>query len=119
MHRWLAAFANSGRAFAHLFRHETAFREETIAVGLAIPAAWFVSATIGGMLLLIAAPLLVLLVETLNTGIEKACDALTREFNPDIQIAKDCGSLAVLIALVLAGGIWAFALWRLAGGAPI
>ncbi|MFZ1682480.1 MAG: diacylglycerol kinase [Rhizobiaceae bacterium] len=119
MKRWLAAFANSGRAFAHLFRHETAFREEAIAVGLSVPAAWMISGTTGGMLLLVAMALLVLLVETLNTGIEKACDTITTEFHETIRIAKDCGSLAVLISLVIAGGAWAWALWRFFAGAAI
>ena len=40
------------------------------------------------------------MVEVLNTGIEAACDAVSREFHIDIQLAKDCGSLAVLISVV-------------------
>jgi diacylglycerol kinase (ATP) len=48
--------------------------------------------------------------EVLNTRIEAACDAVSREFNIDIQLAKDCGSLAVLISIVLAGGVWGIAI---------
>ena len=58
--------------------------------------------------LLVGAVLLLIMVEVLNTGIEAACDAVSREFHIDIQLAKDCGSLAVLISVVLArsSGAW-------------
>ena len=39
-----------------------------------------------------------------------SCNALTRDFSAEIQLAKDCGSLAVLIAILLALGVWAAAL---------
>ena len=47
-----------------------------------------------------------MMVEVLNTGIEAACDAISREFHIDIQLAKDCGSLAVLISVILVAGVW-------------
>jgi diacylglycerol kinase (ATP) len=52
-----------------------------------------------------------LMVEVLNTAIEAACNAVTREKRDDIRIAKDCGSLAVLIACVLAAAVWGRAVW--------
>ena len=65
---------------------------------------------------LILSILFLITVEVLNTGIEFACNAVTREFNKDIQHAKDCGSLAVLLALVIVLIIWGMALWeRIAG----
>ncbi|TIS03511.1 MAG: diacylglycerol kinase, partial [Mesorhizobium sp.] len=69
--------------------------------------------------LLIGAVLLMILVEVLNTGIEAACDAISREFHIDIQLAKDCGSLAVLISIVIAGGVWGIAIIERIIGAPI
>ena len=62
-----------------------------------------------GFALLIAAILLLILVEVINTAIEAACNAVSRDFHVDIQLAKDCGSLAVLIAILIAGGIWTIA----------
>jgi len=44
----------------------------------------------------------VLAVELLNTGIEAACDAITKEYNPLIKIAKDCGSGATFVIFVVA-----------------
>ena len=43
-------------------------------------------------------------------------DAVSREFNIDIQLAKDCGSLAVLISILLGCGVWLLAIVERAGG---
>ncbi|TIN31952.1 MAG: diacylglycerol kinase, partial [Mesorhizobium sp.] len=79
----------------------------------------FISVSWRGYALLIGAVLLMILVEVLNTGIEAACDAISREFHIDIQLAKDCGSLAVLISIVIAGGVWGIAIIERIIGAPI
>ena len=42
-----------------------------------------------------------LAVELLNTGIERACDAITKEYNPLIKKAKDCGSGATFIIFIV------------------
>ena len=42
-----------------------------------------------------------LAVELLNTGIERACDAITKEYNPLIKAAKDCGSGATFIIFIV------------------
>ena len=47
------------------------------------------------------------------------CDAIWREFHIDIQLAKDCGSLAVLISVILAGGVWAIAIVERIAGTSI
>lgn len=116
MKRLIEAFRNSVRAFRRLAGSEAAFRQELALLVLALPIGWFVATSWSGYALLIGAVLLLMLVEVLNTGIEAACNAVSREFNSDIQLAKDCGSLAVLIAVLLAAGIWGLAIvGRLAG----
>ncbi|MGO4838841.1 diacylglycerol kinase, partial [Rhizobiaceae sp. 2RAB30] len=72
-----------------------------------------------GFALLIGSILLLIMVEVLNTGIEATCDAISREFNIDIQLAKDCGSLAVLISIVIALGVWGIAIVEWLVGQPI
>lgn len=42
-----------------------------------------------------------LAIELLNTGIERACDAVTKEYNPLIKAAKDCGSGATFIIFIV------------------
>jgi len=51
-------------------------------------------------------------VELLNTGIESAIDRIGPEWHDLSKRAKDMGSAAVLISLLLCGGVWLVALWR-------
>ncbi|TGQ72813.1 MAG: diacylglycerol kinase [Mesorhizobium sp.] len=119
MQRLIDAFINSVRAFRKLAAHEKAFQQELMLLALALPAGWFVSVSWRGYALLLGAVLLLIMVEVLNTGIEAACDAFSREFNVDIQLAKDCGSLAVLISVVIVAGVWGIALIERITGFPI
>ncbi len=119
MERLYKAFLNSVRAFRALIRSEKAFQQEVALLVVAIPAAWFLADSWRGFLLLVGAILLLIMVEVLNTGIEAACDAVSREFNIDIQLAKDCGSLAVLISVVLALGVWGLAVAERIAGLPL
>jgi diacylglycerol kinase (ATP) len=56
--------------------------------------------------LLVAVVVLVLVAELLNTGIEAAVDRDSFEINPLGKRAKDYGSAAVMLSLLLAGGAW-------------
>ena len=58
-------------------------------------------------LLLAGAPVLVLVVELLNSAIEALADGISTEHHPLLGRAKDIGSAAVLLALLLAGAAWA------------
>lgn len=119
MKRLLDAARNSARAWTVLIRNEAAFRLEVILLSAALPAAWMVSASSLGFLLLVGVILLLLIVEVLNTAIEAACNALSREYNADIRLAKDCGSLAVAMTALVAIGTWLHALWNWAAGTPV
>lgn len=98
------------RAFRRLTHSEKAFQQELALLALSLPAGWFLSASWGGYALLVGSVLFVMIVEVLNTGIEAACDALSREFHSEIQLAKDCGSLAVLLSIVMLVVVWGLAL---------
>lgn len=119
MERLVKAWQNSVRAFRRLSRSESAFQQELVLLALSVPAAWFLSTSWRGYWLLIAVVLLLVMVEVLNTGIEAACDAVSREFNIDIQLAKDCGSLAVLISIMIALIVWGLALVETITGVPL
>lgn len=106
MERLINAWHNSVRAFGWLARNEKAFQQELVLLLLAVPVAWFLAESWPIYFLLVGSILVLMLVEVLNTGIEAACDAVSLEFDRQIQIAKDCGSLAVLIAILLVAGIW-------------
>jgi diacylglycerol kinase (ATP) len=112
MERLLNAFRNSVRALRRLAATEKAIQQELGLLALGIPLGLLVAVDWASYGLLIGVLLMLLMVEVLNTGIEAACDAVSREFNIDIQLAKDCGSLAVLIAIVITTGVWGYALWQ-------
>ena len=77
---------------------------------LAIPLAWLIGATVMRRVELVAAVVLVLVVELLNTAIEKLSDRLTTDHDPQIGRVKDMGSAAVGVALLMAGAFWLFAI---------
>lgn len=112
MQRLIAAARNSARAWSVLVRHEAAFRLEAILLAVALPLGWFIAPTAGRYLALICVILLMMVVEVLNTGIEAACNAVSRDFNLDIRLAKDCGSLAVALSAVVAGAVWVLTVWE-------
>jgi diacylglycerol kinase (ATP) len=119
MERLIKAFQNSMRAAQHLIRHEAAFQQELALLVLSLPLGWFVATTWRGYALLVGSVLLLIVVEVLNTGIEAACDAVSREFNIDIKLAKDCGSLAVLISVLIALIVWGLAIVETISGVPL
>src|ERR1700755_1109861 len=108
--RFWRATVNSRNGLAFAIRSEQAIREELVALVLALPLAWLVGVTLMRRLELIAAVVLVLIVELLNTAIEKLADRLTTEHDPQIGRVKDVGSAAVGVALVMAGLFWLFAI---------
>ena len=92
--------------------YEKAFQQEAICAFVMIPAAFWLGTTWEQVALLAATVTLVLIVELLNTGIEAAIDRIGPEWHALSKRAKDMGSAAVLLALLLAGGIWSAALWH-------
>ena len=110
MSRLWRATINTRNGLAFAIRSEQAVREELIALALAVPFAWLVGATVMRRVELVATVALVLVVELLNTAIEKLSDRLTTEHDPQIGRVKDMGSAAVGVALVTAGLFWLFAI---------
>ncbi len=90
---------------------ETAFRQEAMASLVMLPAAWWLGNTWVEVSLLVGTVLLVMIVELLNTGIESAIDRIGPEWHDLSKRAKDMGSAAVLLSLLLCGGTWVGALW--------
>lgn len=110
MLRFWRATINTRNGLVFAIRSEQAVREELAALALALPLAWLVGATAMRRVELIAVLVLVLVVELLNTAIEKLADRLTTELDPQIGRVKDMGSAAVGVALLMAGLFWVFAL---------
>jgi diacylglycerol kinase (ATP) len=90
---------------------ETAFRQEAIASFVLLPCAFLVGNTWLEVAMLIAVVLLVMITELLNTGIETAIDRIGPEWHDLSKRAKDMGSAAVLLSLLLCAGVWVAALY--------
>lgn len=91
--------------------HETAFRQELTSAIVLIPVAFWLGRSWVEVALLAATVVLVLIVELLNTGIEAAIDRIGPEWHALSKRAKDVGSAAVLLSLLLCGGVWSAAIW--------
>jgi diacylglycerol kinase (ATP) len=106
---WRATL-NSWAGLIAAARSEQAFREEIVALLIAIPLAFLFAADAWKRMLLIGVILFLMVVELLNTAIEKMADHVTPEQHPDIGRIKDMASAAVGIALAIAGVTWLLAI---------
>lgn len=97
-----------------VYLHEAAFRQELLLCALLAPLAVVLALTSPldwtQCALLVASLLLILVVELLNSAIESVVDRISDEHHTLAGRAKDTGSAAVLIALVLAAVVWALVL---------
>lgn len=89
---------------------EKAFRLEAQLAIVLLPTAFFLGQTWVERIVLAGSVLLVLIVELLNSGIEAAIDRIGPELHPLSKKAKDLGSAAVLLSLLLVGLTWGCAL---------
>jgi len=108
--RFWRATINTCNGLVFAIRSEQAVREELVALLLALPLAWLIGVTSMRRIELVAAVVLVLIVELLNTAIEKLADRLTTDHDPQIGRVKDMGSAAVGLTLVMAALFWIFAI---------
>lgn len=111
--RLFPALVYSMAGFRAAWRGEHAFRQEVVAVVLATVVAFMLPVAPWERLLLIGVFVLVLIVELINSAIEAVVDRVSLERNPLSKNAKDFGSAAVLLTLLLAAATWLVILWPL------
>jgi diacylglycerol kinase (ATP) len=109
MDRLIRATVNTWNGLKAAARSEAAFRQEIAVLVVAIPLAFVVADGAWMRLLLIAVVIVVMVVELLNTAIEKLSDRVSREIDPQIGFVKDLGSAAVGLSLLIAGAVWLLA----------
>ena len=114
--RVVQATRNSFNGLRLAFQGESAFRQETVAALVLIPSAFWLGQGWVQVALLAGSVLVVMIVELLNSAIEAAIDRISFELHDLSKRAKDLGSAAVMMALLLCGGVWAGALWQRLGG---
>jgi diacylglycerol kinase (ATP) len=91
---------------------ETAFRQEALAACVLLPASFWLGQNWVEVALLAGSVLFVCITELLNTAIETAIDRIGPEWHDLSKRAKDMGSAAVLLSLLLCAGVWAGAIWH-------
>jgi len=106
---WRATI-NSWHGLVAATQSEQAFREELVALAIGVPLAFVLTADAGKRFALIGTLVFILIVELLNTAIEKLSDRITLDHDPAFKRIKDMGSAAIFLSLLLAGAVW---LWVL------
>jgi diacylglycerol kinase (ATP) len=104
-----AAFLNSMAGLRDIWRGEQAFRIEAMLAVVAVPVAFWLTPDAFERAILIASVLGVMLVEVVNSAIEATVDRIGAERHEKSRVAKDLGSLAVLVAAVIAAILWSAA----------
>jgi diacylglycerol kinase (ATP) len=110
--RIVHAAGYSAEGLTSAYRHENAFQQETWLAIVLLPLSFWLGRDWVEVALLAGSVFGVMIVELLNSAVEAAIDRISFERHELSKRAKDYGSAAVLLALLLCGGIWAAALWH-------
>ena len=106
LRRLVNAFFHSLSGLNVAFRHESAFRQEIALAAVLIPITFVLQVTPLERVVMVAAVLLVLIVELLNSSVEAAIDRISFDTHRLSKRAKDLGSAAVLLTLVVLAVVW-------------
>ncbi|MEO7387738.1 MAG: diacylglycerol kinase [Gammaproteobacteria bacterium] len=112
LRRLLDAAGYSAAGLAVAWRGEEAFRQEAVLAIVLVPLALWLGQSGMERLMLVASWLVVMIVEVLNTAIEATVDRISDEHHRLSGQAKDLGSAAVFLSLLLAALVWGTAAWQ-------
>ena len=113
LRRIILATGYSLKGLQAAYRHEAAFKQEVFLTAILVPLAFWFDVDSVQRVLMIAVLLLVLIIELLNSAIEAIVDRIGPEHHELSGRAKDLGSAAVFVGLLLTLYIWGNALWPL------
>lgn len=111
LRRLFNAFGYSLDGFKAAYKHEDAFRQEVLLSIILTPLAFYLGNSAIEIALMITSVLLVLIVELLNSAIEAVVDRVSIERHELAKRAKDIGSAAVFIALLIMVVVWCLILF--------
>ncbi|MGA1844968.1 MAG: diacylglycerol kinase [bacterium] len=106
MQRLWHALINSLNGLRLALATEAAFRQEVILAAILTPAALLLPIPLFNRGIMIASVVLVLAVELVNSAIEALCDLVCMDDHPLAKRAKDLGSAAVMMSLILLAVVW-------------
>lgn len=93
------------------FRDEAAFRQELLAVLILSPLCLILTLPVWLKFMILLSHMLLLIVELINTAIESIVDLASPQIHPDAKKAKDTGSAAVLLCIVISATLWCYAIY--------
>ena len=112
LRRIINAFGYSIKGLRAAFKHESAFRQETVLLVFLLPIAFFLGQNVVDYSILIGSLLLVLIVELLNSAVEAVVDRVGEEHHELAGRAKDIGSAAVFVSLINVAVIWSMYVYQ-------
>lgn len=110
--RIIRATRFSAQGLAYAFRNEAAFRQELVLTVVMTPVAFWLGQSMIERLLLILTLLIVLIVELLNSAVEATVDRIGDDHHRLAGGAKDMGSAAVFVSLVIVAATWSAVAWE-------
>jgi diacylglycerol kinase (ATP) len=110
--RIFKAFTYSMHGFKSAWQNEHAFRQELVLVVVGVIVALLLPVPAYEKVALIAVLIVVLIVELMNSAIEAVVDRVSLERHSLSKNAKDYGSAAVLLTLLIAALTWGIVLYE-------
>lgn len=111
MIRIYKAAGYSVKGLRQAWQNEAAFRQETILLLVAVILAFWLDVSVVERILLIGSVVLIVIMEIINSAIEAVVDRIGTERHELSGRAKDLGSAAVLVTILLALFVWLTILW--------
>ena len=102
----LDAYRYSLKGLRAAWQHEVAFRQEIALAALLLPLSLWLGTNASERALLIGSVVIVIVVELLNSAIEAIVDRISTELHPLSGQAKDLGSAAVMLSMLLCLSCW-------------
>ena len=110
--RIFKAWKCSMQGFKAAYINESAFRQELLLTFLLFPVSFVIASSLGSWIALVISLLFLLLVEVINSAIEALADRISTEHHELLGRAKDLGSAAVFIALLIVTLVWGVSLFE-------
>ena len=98
--------------FRAAWQNEAAFRQECGMALVLVPLGLWLGSSPVEKALLVSTVILVLIVELLNSAVEAVVDRVSTDHHDLSGRAKDMGSAAVLLSLLILGATWSATLWQ-------
>lgn len=111
MFKILNSLRNSCSGLVWAFKNDKSVRMELILLALILTALYFIKIIFLKKALMLLSLLFVIVVELINTALEKLADRITTNYDDSIKHSKDSASAAVLLAIIIAIFVWVYCIF--------